>query len=236
MSRRSVTPVALGALLLASLVRPPAGLAQAGADLPTLAVSDFEGFLLGEAGNSAPVGKAVSSMLITELSTREGIRVIERFRLQEILQEQKLSLSGRVDQATMARIGELVGAQYLVFGQVSGVGNAMRMDVRLVDAETGEVLEVQKLTDRPDELLNMVVRLADLFTAKLDLEPPSARPEPEKIPVRATIEFSRGVDFEDRGDVERALEHYEKALEIYPNHREAKLAVERLRKKEGGGP
>jgi TolA-binding protein len=37
------------------------------------------------------------------------------------------------------------------------------------------------------------------------------------------------VDFEDKGDTAKALEHYQKVLEIYPNHRDAQRALERLR-------
>ncbi|MBI4539229.1 MAG: hypothetical protein HY704_06960 [Gemmatimonadetes bacterium] len=222
----------IAALLVVGVTRPLAP-QSTGADQPTMAVSDFEGFLLGEAGNSGPVGKAVSSMLITELSGRPGLKVIERYRLQELLTEQKLSLSGRVDAATASQVGKMIGAQYLVFGQVSGVASSMRMDVRLVDAETGEILEVQKLTDKPTELLSMVEKLADLFMANLKLTPPSARPKAESIPVNATIEFSRGVDFQDKGDTARAIEHYRKALEIYPNFLEAKKALDALEKKGG---
>jgi tetratricopeptide (TPR) repeat protein len=100
--------------------------------------------------------------------------------------------------------------------------------------ETSEILEVQKLTDQTSELLSLVVRMADIFVQKLQLDPPSARPEMATIPVQATIEFSRAVDFEDRGEREKAIEHYRKALEIHPDHREARRALERLTGGEGG--
>ncbi len=51
----------------------------------------------------------------------------------------------------------------------------------------------------------------------------------EAIPVPATIAFSRAVDFEDRGEVEQAIEYYEETLELHPNHRDAQLALQRLR-------
>ena len=54
----------------------------------------------------------------------------------------------------------------------------------------------------------------------------------EKIPVQATIAFSRGVDFEDKGEPEQAIEQYERALEIHPGHRDAQKALVRL---QGGG-
>jgi len=202
-------------------------------DLPTVAVMDFTGFMLGESGNSAPVGKAVSSMLVTELTQRDGMRVIERSRLKEILEEQRLALSGRVDESTAIEVGEMLGVQYMVFGQVTSVMSQMRLDMRAVNVETSEVLEVQKLSDDANQLLSLVVRMADLFTAKLELDPPSARPEVDEIPVQATIHFSRGVDFEDQGETERAIEMYEKTLEIHPDHRGAQKALERLTS-EGG--
>lgn len=201
---------------------------SAGTDLPTVAVLDFTGFMIGQAGNSAPLGKAVSTMLITELSERPGMRVIERAQLKDILTEQQLALSGRVDENTAVEVGEMVGAQYVVKGQVTSIGEQMRMDVQAVDVETSEVLAVQKLSDRTSELLGMIMRIADLFTARLELDPPSRRPTVAQIPVQATIAFSRALDAEDSGDTQKAIELYEQTLEIYPDHREAKKALERL--------
>ena len=218
----------------ASPVVAQSGAAQspADADLPTAAVMDFNGFMLGQSGNSVPIGKAVTSMLVTELSEREGIRVVERARLQEILQEQRLALSGRVDEGTAIEVGRMLGVQYMIFGNVANIMDQVRLDMRAVNVETSEVLEVQKLTDDVDQLLSLVMRLADLFTARLELEPPSARPDVAEIPVQATIQFSRAVDLEDQGEVDRAMELYEQTLEIYPDHQGARRAMERLQEQE----
>ena len=222
---RASFPSAALALLLAT------GVAQAQTttpDVPTVAVLDFTGLMVGQGGNSAPLGKAVSAMLITELIGRPGVKVIERAQLQDLLTEQKLSLSGRVDEGTALEVGKLVGAQYVIHGQVTSIADNLRMDMRAVDVETSEIMEVQKLSGRTDDLLDVVVKMADLFSSKLKLPAPSARPGVAKIPVLATVEFSRGVDFEDKGDNEKALEHYRAALKIHPDHRDAKVAIERL--------
>ncbi len=230
---RTPIPRTLAAAAFILMVGGQGGFAQEGPpDLPTVAVLDFTGLMIGEGGNSAPLGKAVSAMLVTELSGREGMRVIERQQLQDILTEQRLSLSGRVDEDTAIEVGVMVGAQYIIHGQVTSIGDMTRMDMRAVDVETSEVLEVQKLSDKTSELLSLVVRMADIFTQKLRLDPPSARARMEAIPVLATIAFSRGVDFEDKGDKEKAMEQYQEALRIHPGHRDAQKALDRLT---GGG-
>ena len=230
---RILGPRILVAAILLVALGGQEGLAQENQpDLPTVAVLDFTGLMLGEGGNSAPLGKAVSAMLITELSEREGMRVIERYRLQDLLTEQRLSLSGRVDEDTALEVGQMAGAQYIIHGQVTAIGETVRMDMRAVDVETSEVLEVQKLSDATSELLSLVVRMADLFSRNLQLAAPSERPEMQAIPVQATIAFSRAVDFEDQGDTEQAIAQYQEALRIHPSHRGAQRALDRLT---GGG-
>jgi tetratricopeptide (TPR) repeat protein len=103
------------------------------------------------------------------------------------------------------------------------------MDIRAVDVETSEVLRAMKKSDTTDELFSVVVDLADDFGEALNLTAPSQRPEVEEIPVRATIEFSRAVTYEDEQDFEKAIEHYEATLELHPTHRDAQRALERLR-------
>ena len=216
-----------------SAVFAPDARPQTPADVPVIAVMDFTGFLLGEGGNSAPLGKAVSAMLVTEFSGRPGLKVIERQNLQELIQEQKLALSGLVDERQAVQIGQLLGAQYMLFGVASAAGGTLRIDVRAVDVETSEIVTVDKLSGKTEELLDLVVRAADNFSGKLNLSPPSERPEVAPIPARATIEFSRGVDYEDKGDLEKAVEHYRRTLELHPEHSDAKRALERLAS--GGG-
>lgn len=225
---RTYTTVSAAALVAVALAVQAAP-AQTATDVPTVAVFDFTGFMLGEAGNSVNLGKAVSAMLISEFSGREGMRVIERAQLNDLLTEQKLALSGRVEESSAIEVGKMLGAQYVFYGQVSSIADNLRSDIRAVDVETSQVVSVLKKMDKTSELLSVVVWLADEFSKQLDLTPPSERPTVEPIPVRATIEFSRAVDFEDKGDDAQAIEHYEKTLELYPNHRDAKKALERLR-------
>lgn len=200
-----------------------------GQDVPTVAVMDFTSFMMGDGGASVNLGKAISAMLVTEFSGREGMRIVERAQLQDLIREQDLSLSGRIEEADAVEVGKMLGVQYVLHGQVTSIADNLRMDIRAVDVETSEIVSVMKKSDHTTELFSVVVDLADEFGEALDLVPPSDRPEVESIPVAATIAFSRAVAYEDERDIEQAIQFYERTLELHPGHRDAERALERLR-------
>ncbi len=101
-------------------------------------------------------------MLSNELSSTGDFRVLERSKLGNVLEEQNLAASGRVRSGTGAKMGQVTGADYLVFGTVTsyeentastGGGLSFRgisvggkkseaylaVDLRVVNATTGEV-------------------------------------------------------------------------------------------------
>ena len=200
-----------------------------GQDLPTVAVLDFSGLMMGDGTAAVPIGKTIASMLVTEFSGREGMQVIERAQLFEMLREQDLALSGRVDESSAIEIGKLLGAQYILTGQATDIVGNLRIDIRAVDVETSEIVAVLKDQGLTTDLFAILVGLADDFMNELHLTTPSARAAMESIPVPATIAFSRAVAFEDRGETDQAIEFYERTLEIHPSHRDALRALERLR-------
>ena len=103
------------------------------------------------------LGRAAADELTTQLFKGNVFSVIERAQLDAILAEQDLGASGAVTAASAAHIGQLLGAQLILTGsitqfsieRVSGgfrsfgasVSQAeSRLDVRLVDTNTGEIL------------------------------------------------------------------------------------------------
>jgi curli biogenesis system outer membrane secretion channel CsgG len=101
-------------------------------------------------------------MLSNELSSSGNFRVVERAKLEKVLEEQNLAASGRVRSGTGAKMGQVTGADYLVMGTVTsyeentastgggfsfkgiGLGGKkseayIAVDVRVVNASTGEI-------------------------------------------------------------------------------------------------
>jgi tetratricopeptide (TPR) repeat protein len=63
--------------------------------------------------------KGLAAMVITDLTKIKSIRVVERIRLQALLDEMKLGQTGYVNSKTAPRLGRLLGAQNIVFGSLA---------------------------------------------------------------------------------------------------------------------
>jgi curli biogenesis system outer membrane secretion channel CsgG len=72
--------------------------------------------------------------------------LVEREQLLALLQELNLGSSGLADEATGLRIGRLAGARLMLFGAYQAVASQMRLDLRLVEVETGRVLNASSKT------------------------------------------------------------------------------------------
>lgn len=145
-------------LILAGFVCADSVLAAA---RPTIGVAEFKNE--SAAGWwSGGVGWELSGMLSNELSSSGDFRVVERSKLEKVLEEQNLAASGRVREGTGAKMGQVTGADYLVFGTVTAYSENtastggglsfhgislggkkseayLAVDLRVVDSSTGEV-------------------------------------------------------------------------------------------------
>ena len=195
-------------------------------DKPTVAVLHFSSFALSR--DVSDLGGALLDMVTTELAKKNSIRLIDRSQVEDLLTKQKLLVSGRVADAEAMRAGKLLGAQYIVSGGVVMDKTDARLDIRLVDVETGLTVRSFKEKGKQDELLTLVEKLADNFTNDLKL-PAKASLAAADVPASAVLAYSRGLDFEKRGKKEQAAAMYEKTLQLSPGYDDAQKALARLK-------
>ena len=86
------------------------------------------------------------SARVLETVKAQGADVVERQKLLSVLKELSLGESELADPETQLRIGRLSGAKQMVFGGYQVIGKSMRIDLRLVDVETGRVLTAAEET------------------------------------------------------------------------------------------
>jgi TolB-like protein len=101
----------------------------------TLAVMPFQG-----KGDSQQYVESATERMVTQLVELRRFRVIERAKLDEVLQEQRLQVSGVVDDRTAVDVGRVAGADAIVVGSVSVVGSTTTVSARVIDTQSSEVL------------------------------------------------------------------------------------------------
>jgi TolB-like protein len=223
----------LGCLALVLLAVP--GAAQAQTDnRPGVAVFPFAN------GGSYGANKediealtiGLQEMMLSELSQNAALRIVDRGSLRGVLEEQNLGSSGRVDPATAARIGKIVGARYSVVGGFIDNNKDFWMNARIIDTETTEIVKLEQVRDNRDKLYELLVDLAGKLTAGVNLPalPTEVREAREKreIPPEAITLYSRAQVYQDGGRKDRAIDLYRQITEKFPAMTEAKEALKQL--------
>jgi TolB-like protein len=201
---------------------------------PGVAVFPFTsgGAFGGRPEDLAPMEVGVQQMLLTELAQNSSLRIVERSALRQVLEEQNLAPAGRVDAATAARVGRLIGARYMVFGTLMDLYGDFRMDARVVDVETGEVLRTEQVHGKRRNMYRLLVDLAGRITRGVKL-PPLARPVAAErrnrdIPEEATRMYARALMYQDGGRSQEAVELYRQIVQRFPQMTEAREALHQI--------
>ena len=224
-------------LVSAAFAVPGVVAGQRGTDTrPGIAVLPFsQGISIGterETLDALSVG--LQQILITELSQNAAMRVVDRSVIHDIIAEQDLGASGRVDAGTAAKVGKLVGARYVFTGGFNDVNKDFRLDGRIVDVETGEIVKADQVTGKRDDMYSIVMDMAQRITKGLNLPPLSGQVRQERevrrseVPRQAVILYSQAQYFQDRGQTDRAKQLYERITKEFPRLTEAKEALRRI--------
>lgn len=205
---------------------------QASADVParpgTVAVFPFQ--LVSADSALEPLGRALAELLTTDLAQTPRLTVLERAKLQLLIDELKLDAGGRVDPATAARGGRLLGAERVVDGTVSGGEQRLQLAAAVVPVGSGAVAPggVAPLTaaDALSRFFDLEKQLAFAIYGSLGVElTPAERERVNQRPtenLQAILAYGRGLEDEDRGDFAEAARQYTRAAELDPNFTEAR--------------
>jgi TolB-like protein len=167
--RRTMRPIRVNNIqsivLLSVIILLTAGIAgcattgkQSG--LLTIAVFDIEN-LSPDDSTGDDLGGLLSSEIVGKLSSKPGVQVIERQNLLNVLQELKLGSSELTDESVRLKVGRMLGARQMVFGSYLVSGSSMRLDLRLVDVETGRVLKTAKKTVKAGDVNSWIKAAAE---------------------------------------------------------------------------
>ncbi len=189
-------------------------LAQTPPSPNTIAVMPFQ--YVGSDSAIRPLERGLAALVVTDLSRVGQLRVVERARLQALLDELGLAHSDRLDPATGARSGRLVRAAEVVQGQFSsGPDSRLRIDASVVRAADAEVAATGSNADKLQALFDIekgvVFQLLDRLGITLTPGERTAISERPTHDVTAFLLYSRGLEAADRGDFAAAAASFSAA-------------------------
>jgi TolB-like protein/predicted negative regulator of RcsB-dependent stress response len=172
--------------------------------------------------DKAAVGfnRALQEMLTTDLAVSRDVRIVERGRLEEVLKEQDLGKTEFLDKASAAKVGRGVGADAVLTGSVWVQEDDMRIDVRLVHVETGEILLPEQVQGDKDSFLDLekqiAAKIVDALGARLSAFDKASLSKRHTTNFSAATSLGQALQAEDDGDALLARVKASAALAIDP--------------------
>jgi tetratricopeptide (TPR) repeat protein len=160
-----------------------------------------------------------------------GMRVIDRGELLRMLAEQKVSLSDLKTSETRLRLGGIVGAQTLVFGAFSALGDQIQIDAHIVAAENAVVLQSLSIQGATAATRQLAARLSDQLLSGLGLRVTRqtlAAGLRDDRALAAAEHYYQGLALERAGKAEEAIDSYKKAVELDQNDVGARERLQKL--------
>ncbi len=208
---------------------------EAAAAQRTLAVLYFENNSLAKKAEMEPLRKGLGDLFITEFAKIEQFQVVERSQLQQIFEEMKLGQSGMLDAGSAQQVGKLLGAQNLLLGSFMNMFDGkLRIDIRIVEVETGLTLKAEEETGPPKDLYKLINKLVgktlkdlDIRISKADMQRLS---QVENTSFDAALYYAKGLEYEDADDLGNAKKMYQLALKKNEKFRKAQERLQALDK------
>ncbi len=91
--------------------------------------------------------------------------VVERSMIEKVLEESRFQQGGLVDDAQISELGRMMGADYVCYGSISGIGNNYYMSLKMVDVVTARV--IMQRTGSTQEGLNDIVSVTENLAYQL---------------------------------------------------------------------
>ncbi len=204
---------------------------------PTVAVMEFESAAMVKREEFAALTIGMQVMLANAIATNPRIEIVERQNIQKILAEQNLTTAGRVEEATAAKVGKLLGVRHMLLGAFVVLPNMdMRLTVRSVNTETGAWEWSDEVSGKGDQIFKLIDQLATKVNAGLKL--PGIRVKaaskdlgtdgPNQLEAAKALSAARRL--EEQGDFKGAIAMYQKSVQLNGDVGPARVRLAMLEK------
>ncbi len=197
----------------------------------TIAVISFDGSALSP--ELEPISYGLAEFMAVDLSKVSSLSVVDRLKIDMLLDELKLSRSKYADRTTAPRLGRLLGSRKIITGTLLSTGaNTLRLDGAVVNTTDSTT----ELTEPTEGDLNKFFELQKDFTFKIidSLGVKLTREERDaiaEVPTESFIAFmsyARGLKYQSLGMNQAAFDAYKQAASEDKNFSQPNLKMEKL--------
>lgn len=199
--------------------------------LQTMAVMDFTNNSITRREDYEGLSKGLPSIMINRLTGGTDLQVIERERIEWLLNELKLQKQkDKVDQSTAVRTGKLLGANAVVFGSFIATEEEMSITARVVKVETGEVMFGDQVRGKPDNFFDLIGELSQKVTKSINVEMEETKLGSEETKsLDAMMAYSDGLNLLEAGKYREAQQKFKKAVEYDEEFAKAEKKMQSLK-------
>jgi TolB-like protein len=131
----------------------------------TVAVIEPESY-----GVSGAVAESFWSGLIDEFVDNRRFQVVERSRLEEVLDELAFSRTDIVSAETAVEVGSLIGAEYVVISSISSIEGVYFLNTRMIEVSTGVTVASSSGEANTKNLVASAAKLARGIAAEVPVK------------------------------------------------------------------
>jgi tetratricopeptide (TPR) repeat protein len=184
----------------------------------TVAVMPFT--FTGSDTSLKPIERGFAELVTTDLSRVSALTVVERERIQALLDEIALQQNG-IAAGTGVRAGKIIGAGQMVAGSIQQQGSTLQTDAFVTDMATTQPSAQTRDSRSLDDLFTMekqiVLGLVQNMGITLTVAERNAIEQRPTRSLAAFLAFSRGLELSDRGQFDAAGRQFDNALRLDPS-------------------
>ncbi|HOM11383.1 MAG TPA: CsgG/HfaB family protein [Spirochaetota bacterium] len=215
-----------------------------------------KGLLILNFYNSTPKSRAsefepweygLASMLMTDMESIGVFNIISKEALKDVIAEQEFQQTGMIDPKTLVKLGNLVGAQYILKGSFMEMNGMLRIETQVFSVEKGVQLQTAVVNGKTDTFFTLEKELVDKITQIVDvvlteseknvilakIETKSVEASLKNYKGELTVEEAKKLAQEGKKEeakklIEQAKKDFKEAVAIDPNYEKAKKNLSKI--------
>ncbi len=180
-----------------------------------------------------PLQKGLALMLATDLAKIEQIQVVERVKVQALLDQMDAATSGVVEGQNVSSIGKMLGAYYVSSGDIEkGKAREIVIHSSILDTPFEIVTRQPIVSGALDKLAKLekevLFNILDQLKIPVSPEKKIELKKPLSTSTAALLALFLGIEHSDKGEYVEAGKMFKKALLEDPNLKMAKSSLQEL--------